>query len=180
MTTKAEITVARDALAPALGRAVPLAVPRLTIPVMSRLRVEWNAHGLSLTASNFDCWFSETLPAPTGGPWAGCVDAHRLNGFVQSLPKGTEVRLIARDDMTLTIAGGGAEACFLTLPADHFPRFMARPDEVTAVLELAAEALAAALRFCLPHVGVDKVVRYYYCGVLFDPAGFAVGLPRSP
>src|SRR5436190_652642 len=108
MTSK-EITVARDTLAPALGRAVPLILNRTTLPALSCIKLDWSDGELRLTASNLDAWISESITVTTGEPWKGCDDAHQLDRFVRSLPKNGDVRLTA-DDTTLTIATVAATA----------------------------------------------------------------------
>jgi DNA polymerase-3 subunit beta len=165
------ITVARDAVAPGLARAVALVPNRTTIPILACCRIETGPNELNLGTTDCDVWCTASVHAEASEPWLGCVDAVRLLGFMQSLPAGSSVELTA-DDQTLTIAADSAKARLAVVPADHFPMFTLRA-ETQVTFELEAPALLAALRFVEPSANREDS-RRYLCGAHIDPEGLLV------
>jgi DNA polymerase-3 subunit beta len=162
-----KITIARDALAPALVRAAALVPSRITIPIVACAMIEVGPDGLAISATDLDTWYTEFVDAEPREPWSGCVDAVRLHGFVHSLAPGSPVELTA-DDRALTITAAGARARLGVLPSDDFPTFA--PPEEGAVFAMEPTAFSAALRFVAPSIGKEET-RRYLCGAFLDPEG---------
>lgn len=162
-------TVTRDGLYPALARVAPLAPSIRTIPVMGCVRLETGSGGLSIVASDFDCWLSERVDEEPREAWAGCVDAERFAGLVKSLVG--EITLEADDGM-LTIAGDGVSARLSVLPGDDFPSVPSLNEPTR--FEIAAGELTTTLRFC-GHAASKESHRFWLCGVRLRSDGVAAG-----
>jgi DNA polymerase-3 subunit beta len=165
------ITVARDALAPALARAAALVPSRPTIPILACARLDTAADGLRIGTTDCEACYTQVVDADGSEPWLGCVDVAPLLGFVQSLPRGSSLELTA-DERALTIAAEGAKARLAVLPADEFPVFTLRAEN-QVTFELDAAALLGALRFVEPTANRDDR-RHYLCGTYIDPEGLLV------
>jgi DNA polymerase-3 subunit beta len=166
-----KIVVTRDALTPALARAAALVPGRTTIPILGCVKLEMGPDGLTLSTTDCDAWYCETVDREKCEPWSGCVDAARLHSFVHSLSPGSPVELAA-DDSALTIAGADTGARLGVLPGDDFPIVVLRSDE-GVTFEVEAAALSAALRFVEPSASKDDR-RHYLCGAYIDPDGVLV------
>jgi DNA polymerase-3 subunit beta len=165
----ASTLISRDVLLPCLQRVVSLVPARTTIPVLACIRLEHDAGAglLRLAANNTQAEIAATLKAQSGGDWSACVDARKLVDFTASLKRDCEVSIAASDDGALvTIRGGGASARLLALPAEEFPHATPPPHALPTTVP--AAELAAALRFCLPSVSTEELVRHHLCGVFLD------------
>jgi len=168
-----KIVLDRDALAPALARAVPLVPRGSNVPAIGCVKLDIGPTGVVITVSNFDSWYIEVVDSEPRDTWAGLVEADRLQPFIKSLSSGSSVELTT-DDKFLTIAGAGAKAKLLTLPVDEFPVHRIGSSAVPVTFDVDAGALLAALKFVEPTAADEKNPSYYLRGVYLDPEGQVV------
>jgi DNA polymerase-3 subunit beta len=159
----------RDALAPALKHAVRLVPDRMTIPLLTSVKIETGSDGLRATTCNLDSWFTTMIDSEPREPWSGCVAAPGLEAFVASVASCAEIALEA-DNVRLTAASSGATAHFgLMESADEFPIMSATwTAEPMASFEIEPDELAAALKFVEP-TAADSGTRYHLQGAFIDP-----------
>ena len=171
----ARFTVARDALEPALSRAVAV-VPNVTaIPILNTAKFDAGPSGLIVTASDLGVALEERVDTEPHSAWCGCIDAERFAGFVKSLPRGGGVDIEA-DDRRVEVRQNRAVARLSVMPPADFPIWQT-DEHGEAVCEIAGAELIVALRRLAPTMSAQQL-RLHICGVCLhgDEDGGAVGV----
>jgi DNA polymerase-3 subunit beta len=171
----ARFTVARDPFAAALARAHDIVPDRMTIPVLSCVKIDAGPHGLVLTATDMDVALTEQVDAEACEAWSGCVEIKRLAGFAKALPRGGEL-VVEADDHRIEVRQDRAVARLPVTTVDDFPVW--RHDDGDATLcEIAGGELAAALRMLGHAMSAEEQTRPYLRGVCLHAGedGSAIG-----
>lgn len=95
---------------------------RNTIPVLSNVRIEALADGISFKATDMDTEITEVVDAKVEEKGATTAPAHMLYDIVRKLSDGSEVELTFPDDKgQLTIASGRSKFSLSTIGVEDFP-----------------------------------------------------------
>lgn len=133
-TTRFTATVTRAELLRGLA-ATSAAVPtRVTIPVLSMIRLDADADGIRLTGTNLDTW--ATLRVLGEGEGGVLVEAKQLLDLARLLPDGP-IRLEMADD-GLAVRAGRSQTVLETIRLDEWPDPPGRDDSASAVIRAAA------------------------------------------
>lgn len=133
-TTRFTATVTRAELLRGLA-ATSAAVPtRVTIPVLSMIRLDADADGIRLTGTNLDTW--ATLKIAGEGEGGVLVAAKQLHDLAKLLPVGP-VRMEHTDD-GLLVTAGRSRTVLDALGVDEWPDPPGRDDADTATIRAAA------------------------------------------
>jgi DNA polymerase-3 subunit beta len=163
-----KITIERAALLKALGHVQSVVERRNTIPILSNVLLEavaakGGAGKLSLTATDMDVAFVETVPAEIAKAGATTVQAHTLYEIVRKLPDGSQVGLEWMPDKgQVALRAGRSSFSLAALPADDFPKMAA--GELPHSFEILADGLKTLIdktRFAIS----TEETRYYLNGI---------------
>lgn len=163
----ASITIAREALLPALAAAVKAVERRNTIPVLQNLLLRASDGALTLTGTDLDTEIAVTRSCKVEGTVETTLPAQALHDIVRKLPDGSEVTL-AGDDQAWTVSAGRSRFRLLCLPASDFHEMTAA--NVTHTFELSAASLLsmiATIRFAIS----SEETRYYLNGIHLHEGG---------
>jgi DNA polymerase-3 subunit beta len=163
-----KITIERAALLKALGHVQSVVERRNTIPILSNVLLEavaakGGAGKLSLTATDMDVAFVETVPAEIAKAGATTVQAHTLYEIVRKLPDGSQVGLEWMPDKgQVALRAGRSSFSLAALPADDFPKMAA--GDLPHGFEILADGLKTLIdktRFAIS----TEETRYYLNGI---------------
>ncbi|MBI3507512.1 MAG: DNA polymerase III subunit beta [Proteobacteria bacterium] len=163
-----KITIERAALLKALGHIQSVVERRNTIPILSNVLLEataakGGAGKLSLTATDMDVAFVETVPAEIAKAGATTVQAHTLYEIVRKLPEGSQVGIEwSAEKGQVALRAGRSSFSLAALPADDFPKMAA--GELPHAFEILAEDLKTLIdktRFAIS----TEETRYYLNGI---------------
>lgn len=162
----ATLTLAREALLPALALVQRVIERRNTIPVIANVLLQAEAGQLTLTATDLDAEAAACCPC-AGTSAFTTLPAANLHDIVRKLPEGCEITL-SGDGKAWTVAGGRARFKLHCLPGSDFPIMStAAFDHEFAV---PAETLKAMLE-TVKHAISSEETRYYLNGVYLHPIG---------
>ncbi|MBL8832065.1 MAG: DNA polymerase III subunit beta [Rhodospirillales bacterium] len=163
-----KITIERAALLKALGHIQSVVERRNTIPILSNVLLEataakGGAGKLSLTATDMDVAFVETVPAEIAKAGSTTVQAHTLYEIVRKLPDGSQVGIEwSAEKGQVSLRAGRSSFSLAALPADDFPKMAA--GELPHAFEILAEDLKTLIdktRFAIS----TEETRYYLNGI---------------
>jgi DNA polymerase-3 subunit beta len=163
-----KITIERAALLKALGHIQSVVERRNTIPILSNVLLEatsakGGAGKLSLTATDMDVAFVETVPAEIAKAGSTTVQAHTLYEIVRKLPEGSQVGIEwSAEKGQVALRAGRSSFSLAALPADDFPKMAA--GELPHAFEILAEDLKTLIdktRFAIS----TEETRYYLNGI---------------
>ncbi len=163
-----KITIERAALLKALGHIQSVVERRNTIPILSNVLLEataakGGAGKLSLTATDMDVAFVETVPAEIAKAGSTTVQAHTLYEIVRKLPEGSQVGIEwSAEKGQVSLRAGRSSFSLAALPADDFPKMAA--GELPHAFEILAEDLKTLIdktRFAIS----TEETRYYLNGI---------------
>jgi DNA polymerase-3 subunit beta len=157
------LSVERNALLKATGRAQGVAERRTTIPILSNMLIEAEGGAARLRATDLDIEILETIPAMVERAGACTVPAHTLHDIARKLPDGAMVRL-DHDAAAgrLDVSAGRARFHLPTLPQEDFPRMTETPFAAS----YAAPATALGRLFAKSAFAIStEETRYYLNGV---------------
>jgi DNA polymerase III subunit beta len=117
-----KLTIERAALLRSLGHVQSVVERRTTIPILSNLKLDAQAGGLSVSATDMDLSIVDRTAAEIESPGATTAPAHLLYDVVRKLPEGSVVELELQDGgAELTLVAGRSTFTLPCLPADDFP-----------------------------------------------------------
>jgi DNA polymerase-3 subunit beta len=163
-----KITIERAALLKALGHIQSVVERRNTIPILSNVLLEatsakGGAGKLSLTATDMDVAFVETVPAEIAKAGSTTVQAHTLYEIVRKLPEGSQVGIEwSAEKGQVALRAGRSSFSLAALPSDDFPKMAA--GELPHAFEILAEDLKTLIdktRFAIS----TEETRYYLNGI---------------
>jgi DNA polymerase-3 subunit beta len=163
-----KITIERAALLKALGHIQSVVERRNTIPILSNVLLEatatkGGAGKLSLTATDMDVAFVETVPAEIAKAGSTTVQAHTLYEIVRKLPEGSQVGIEwSSEKGQVALRAGRSSFSLAALPSDDFPKMAA--GELPHAFEILAEDLKTLIdktRFAIS----TEETRYYLNGI---------------
>lgn len=114
------ITLERDALHEALKLCAICADNKLSIPVLSHIRLRTRDGGIEFNSHNLDQSASASLRAESKANGSLCVPARRFLDIVSGLQKGAHIEL-AFDKAKLGLKSGRSRYSLPCLPADDLP-----------------------------------------------------------
>lgn len=161
------ITIAREALLPALALAVRVVERRNTIPILSKVLIRAGTNGdggqLTITGTDLGAEIAVTRSCAIAGMRAEvALPAANLHDIVRKLPEGSEVKLAAADESMWTVSAGRSRFRLPFLPASDFPELSAGEFTCNFVLEaVALKAMLEAVRFAIS----SEETRYYLNGI---------------
>lgn len=128
-----KLTIERDALLAATGRARNFVAGRETIPILKQILLNAEGDGLELTTTDLDTAWRETAAAVIEEPGAVCVEARKLHDIARAAPGGAQIGMACtppgadlqaareRGDGVLVVSAGRSRFKLATLPAEDFP-----------------------------------------------------------
>lgn len=156
--------VERAALVRAMGEAARVVQTRNTIPILANVKIEADAEGLRLTATDLDLQITVPVAARVEASGATTAPAHRLASIVASLPEGCQISLELGDGR-LTVKAARSRFVLPVLPVDQFP--VLAPPEDGAAFTLSAADLRRLFGQPQPAVSTEEV-RYYLNGICLE------------
>ncbi len=172
--TSPSITIAREALLPALGLAVRAADRRNTIPILGNVLLRAGGETLTIIGTDLDAQIGVDAACNADTPVEITLPAANLHDIVRKLPEGADVRMQG-DGGFWTVSAGRSRFRLPALPANDFPLFAA--PEFTHAIDIEAKALRAALDTVRFAISTEET-RYYLNGIYFhgEPEGALVAV----
>ena len=116
-----KLTIERSDLLRSLGHVQSVVERRNTIPILSNVKIEATADGVTLNATDMDLDIVEQVPANVSTPGATTAPALTFFEIVRKLPDGAQIELEAPGDGKLTIRAGRSRFTLSCLPTEDFP-----------------------------------------------------------
>ncbi|MFV0625999.1 MAG: DNA polymerase III subunit beta [Alphaproteobacteria bacterium] len=114
--------IERSTLLKTLSHMQSIVEKRNTIPVLSNVRIEALADGISFKATDMDTEITEIVDAKTVEAGATTAPAHMLYDITRKLSDGSEVELTFPDDKgQLTISSGKSKFSLSCIGVEDFP-----------------------------------------------------------
>lgn len=157
-----KLTLARDALAPALAALGRIVERKNTIPVLGNLLLRTVPAGLELTATDLDIKAETQIEAEVASDGALTLPAHTLADLVRKIPAGATITLEGDGKAATILRSGRSRFQLPTLPESDFPDISA--GHFSHRFEMPATSLAgmiAATEFAI----CSDATRYYLCGI---------------
>lgn len=122
MVPKMKFIIERATLLKTLSHVQSIVEKRNTIPVLSNVKIEALADGISFKATDMDTEITEIVDAKISEQGATTAPAHMLYDIVRKLADGSEVELTFPDDKgQLTIASGKSKFSLSCIGVEDFP-----------------------------------------------------------
>ncbi len=122
MVPKMKFIIERATLLKTLSHVQSIVEKRNTIPVLSNVKIEALADGISFKATDMDTEITEVVDAKISEQGATTAPAHMLYDIVRKLSDGAEVELTFPDDKgQLTIACGKSKFSLSCIGVEDFP-----------------------------------------------------------
>ncbi|MDX1540900.1 MAG: DNA polymerase III subunit beta [Geminicoccaceae bacterium] len=116
------LAIERAALLKSLSHVQSVVERRTTIPILSNVKVEAEAGGVGLTATDLDLSVVERAEAEIEQPGATTAGAHTLYDVVRKLPDGSRITIETGDGgQELHLRAGRSHFDLPCLPASDFP-----------------------------------------------------------
>lgn len=117
-----KFTIERAILLKTLSHVQSIVEKRNTIPVLSNVRIEALADGISFKATDMDTEITEVTDAKIAEKGATTAPAHMLYDIVRKLSDGAEVQITFPDEKgQLSIASGRSKFSLPTIAVEDFP-----------------------------------------------------------
>lgn len=117
-----KLTIDRTTLLKSLGHVQSVVERRNTIPILSNVKIEARADGISLNATDMDLEINASVEASVSTEGATTAPAHTLYDIVRKLPEGSEIELDTNGtDGQLSLSAGRSKFTLSCLPTDDFP-----------------------------------------------------------
>lgn len=164
-----QFVIERAHLIKGLGHVQSVVEKRGTIAVLSNVKLDATADGLSLTATDMDLAVVDKVPATVSKPGSTTVAAHTFYDIVRKLPEGAQVEItLASDGNKVSIRSGQSRFSLACLPIDDFP-VMADGEFPHNFTLKSAECLSLVEK---PSFAIStEETRYYLNGIYFHAAG---------
>ena len=135
-----KFTIERAILLKTLSHVQSIVEKRNTIPVLSNVRLEALADGISFKATDMDTEITEITDAKVVEKGATTAPAHMLYDIVRKLNDGSEVEIIFPDEKgQLSISSGRSKFSLPTIAVEDFP--VISGDELPINFNMAKEDL---------------------------------------
>ena len=122
MVPKMKFTIERATLLKTLSHVQSIVEKRNTIPVLSNVKVEALADGISFKATDMDTEITEVVDAKISEQGATTAPAHMLYDIVRKLSDGSEVEFVFPDDKgRLTLSSGKSKFSLSCIGVEDFP-----------------------------------------------------------
>ncbi|MGB0497176.1 MAG: DNA polymerase III subunit beta [Rubricella sp.] len=168
-----KVSIERNALLKALGRAQSVVERRNTIPILANVLIEGEGDQISLRATDLDIEVLDRTNAVVERAGSTTVAAHILHDIVRKLPDGAQVSLTADGDTgRLEVQAGRSHFSLATLPRDDFPVMGAT--DYPANFSVKAPVLRRLFDKAKFAVSTEET-RYYLNGVYMHAADGADG-----
>jgi DNA polymerase III subunit beta len=163
------LAIERAALLKALTHVRSVVERRTTIPILSNVKLEAEAGGVSLTATDMDLSVVERAEAEVEQPGATTAPAHTLYDVVRKLPEGARIQIQrAESGAELELRAGRSTFDLPCLPASDFPSMSDEGLDHTFTLTVAElRRLIDKTRFAIS----TEETRYYLNGVYLHVIG---------
>jgi DNA polymerase III subunit beta len=163
------LAIERAALLKALTHVQSVVERRTTIPILSNVKLEAEAGGVSLTATDIDLSVVERAEAEVEQPGATTAPAHTLYDVVRKLPEGARIQIQrAESGAELELRAGRSTFDLPCLPASDFPSMSDEGLDHTFTLTVAElRRLIDKTRFAIS----TEETRYYLNGVYLHVIG---------
>jgi DNA polymerase-3 subunit beta len=161
------ITVAREALLPALGLVTKAVERRSNIPILQNVLIETAKDGLTIVGSDLDTEIRAGVAARSAEGAGFTVNATTLHDAVRKLPDGVEIGL-AIEPNAVVVTGGRAKFRLQTLPAADFPAMTT--GDLPHAFTLPAATLARMIDAVDFAISTEET-RYYLNGIHWHADG---------
>lgn len=156
-----KITVDTKELARALKAFGKVIQARAAMPIAKCIKIEAAGNHVTLTGTDLMTYVSVKVGANIEADGAGCVQYDILSRFISSAK--SETAIIEIDGEEATARAGKSRIKLFAFDVGDFPNDT-RP--AGDLVEVDAETLATAIRFCAPGASTDEV-KYYLKGLYF-------------
>lgn len=163
----ATITVAREALLPALTLVNKAVERKSTIPVLQNLMIDMVGDRMTIAGTDLDCEMHASLPARSTAAVRLTVPSSLLHDAVRKSAEGVEIT-IAVEKAGILLAAGRARFRLPTLPAEDFPTIAS--GDLPHHFTLPAATLARVLDTVAFAIS-SEATRYYLNGVYLHTDG---------
>ena len=164
-----KFTTERGAILGALLAARDIALSTGTIPILTMVRLGLNGNSLSITATDTDLEYSNTVTVAGVTDGVILANAQRIADIVKSLPDGCQIEIAGDDNSDgIVLRSGKSRFRISTLDAKDFPKL----SQINGGAEftLSEAEYRQAFTSTLPFVCADGT-RYYLCGVHLQVRG---------
>ena len=168
-----QFVIERATLMKSLGHVQSVVEKRGTIAVLSNVKIDAKADGVSFTATDMDLAIVEKTKATVTTPGSITLGAHTFYDIVRKLPEGAQVEITeAEDGSKVTIRSGHSRFSLACLPVEDFP-VMAEGELSHNFTLQSAECLSLVDK---PSFAIStEETRYYLNGIYLHPAGSGDG-----
>lgn len=115
------LSIAREVLSAALGRAALCATTRMSIPVLGSVKLEPCEGGLRVTTTNFDQTLTQIVPGQVEQSEPICLPVKRLVDVVNALPPGAVSIRGDASGRKAVVTGGRTRLELYGFSAEEFP-----------------------------------------------------------
>lgn len=158
-----KFTIERSTLLKTLSHMQSVVEKRNTIPVLSNVRIEAMADGISFKATDMDTEITEIVDAKIAEKGATTAPAHMLYDIVRKLSDGSEVEILFPDDKgQLTISSGRSKFSLSCIGVEDFP--VISGDKLPTQFSIAKEELKDVIDRTKFAVSTEET-RYYLNGI---------------
>lgn len=158
-----KFTINRAALAEALGLIQGTIEKRVTIPILSHVRLQADNDTLNLTGTDTDMELRADIAAEIAEEGIITVPAHTLHDIVRKVESETITISCPQPYTKVTIKGGKSNFRLGTLPHEEFPTFTQGNDQ-TLSFTIAAEKLRRIIDRLKSCISTEET-RYYLNGI---------------
>jgi DNA polymerase-3 subunit beta len=116
-----KFSVERAFILRSLSHVQSVVEKRTTIPVLSNVKIEADADGLKLTATDMEIAITERLAAKVEEAGAITLPAGVLYDIIRKLPEGAEVEVSSLGNDQVQVKSGRSKFKLLSLPVESFP-----------------------------------------------------------
>ena len=163
MVKKMKFVIERANLLKTLSHVQSIVEKRNTIPVLSNVKIEALADGISFKATDMDTEITEIVDAKIEEQGATTAPAHMLYDIVRKLNDGSEIEISFPDEKgQLSIASGRSKFSLSTIAVEDFPVIAA--DTLPTNFAIAKEELKDVIDRTQFAVSTEET-RYYLNGL---------------
>lgn len=162
------ISIEASALAGALKGAAGIVEARNTIPILAMVRiVAKKGKSITITTSNTDIEYHQTVAADAKDAFSACVDAKRLLQMARAAKPGALMTL-DMDDGAVVVKSGRSRWRMPCLPADDFPSMPT--GKLSNTMTVDADTFSSAITRTMWAASTEET-RYYLNGLFVHGNG---------
>jgi len=162
-----ELTVTKASFLKALSHCQGVVERRNTVPILGNILLEAHGSNLTVSATDLEIAYVETLSAQIQASGSTTVSAHLLFDIIRKLPDGADIELqMTEGGGALTLRSGRSNYTFACLPAIDFP--LMTTENLPCTFKIHAAELSRLIdktRFSMS----TEETRYYLNGIFFHP-----------